>query len=69
MNKDRLYTQNEFDIALIQQQNNEFYRTLLDIKAEIKECKIDIRWVLGLMGTGFLGLLGLMAHGFHWINW
>jgi len=27
----------------------------------------DFRWLLGIMLAGFTGLLGVMAHGFHWL--
>ena len=27
----------------------------------------DFRWLLGVMLGGFAGLLGVMAHGFHWL--
>jgi hypothetical protein len=26
----------------------------------------DFRWLLGIMLGGYVGLLGVMAHGFHW---
>jgi hypothetical protein len=26
----------------------------------------DFRWLLGVMLGGFAGMLGVMAHGFHW---
>ncbi len=55
----QLYTQNDLDIALLKQKNEEFYRAIDRIEGMQ-------RWMLGLMGTGFIGLLGLMAHGFHW---
>jgi uncharacterized coiled-coil protein SlyX len=29
--------------------------------------RADFRWLLGLMLAGFAGLLGAMAHGFHWL--
>ncbi len=59
MNK--TYTKEQLDIELLKQRNGEFQRSLNRIES-------TQRWMLGLMGTGFLGLLGLMAHGFHWIN-
>lgn len=35
-------------------------------KEDIKEIKLDLRWLLGLI-IGFSGvMLGLMAKGFHW---
>jgi uncharacterized coiled-coil protein SlyX len=29
--------------------------------------RADFRWLLGLTLAGFAGLLGAMAHGFHWL--
>ena len=26
----------------------------------------DFRWMLGVMLGGYVGLLGVVAHGFHW---
>ncbi len=31
------------------------------------EQRADFRWLLGIMLAGFGGLLGVMAHGFHWL--
>jgi len=31
------------------------------------EHRADFRWLLGIMLAGFAGLLGVMAHGFHWL--
>ena len=56
----KLYTQEQLDIELLKHKNDEIYRTLDRIESHQK-------WMLGLMGTGFLGLLSLMAHGFKWI--
>ena len=55
------YTQEQFDIALLKQRNDEFQRSLDRIES-------TQRWMFGLMGSGFIGLLGLMAHGFNWIK-
>lgn len=57
---ENLYTKEQLDIALLKQKNDTFNQTLNEIKA-------NQRWLLGLMGTGFIGLLSLMAHGFKWI--
>jgi hypothetical protein len=61
MNKEILYTQQELDIELLKQKDNELEKTLDRIES-------TQRWMFGLMGTGFLGMLSLLAHGFHWIN-
>jgi hypothetical protein len=29
--------------------------------------RADFRWLLGIMLGGFGALLGVMAHGFHWL--
>ena len=31
-----------------------------------RDVRTDFRWLLGIMLGGFAGLLGVMAHGFHW---
>ena len=55
------YTQEQLDIALLNQKNDNFNQSLERIES-------NQRWMFGLMGSGFLGLLGLMAHGFKWIS-
>ena len=59
-----IYTHEQLEIALLKQKNEEFLRTLTRIETTQHS---SIVWILGIMGTGFLGLLGLMAHGFKWI--
>jgi hypothetical protein len=62
MNKDvEVFTREQLDIELLKQKDSELEKTLDRIESTQK-------WMLGLMGTGFLGLLSLMAHGFKWIN-
>ncbi len=41
-------------------------QTMKEIRQDMREIRIDYRWILGIMLTGFTGLFGLMAHGFHW---
>lgn len=60
MNNEKTYTQQELEIELLKNNQNHIFRVLDEIKSNQK-------WMLGLMGTGFLGLLSLMAHGFKWI--
>ena len=55
-----LYTREQVDIELLMQKDTEIEKTLERIESTQK-------WMLGLMGTGFFSLLGLMAHGFRWI--
>lgn len=38
----------------------------VDRKFESVRARQD--WMLGVMAAGFLGLAGLIAHGFHWIG-
>lgn len=57
----RLYTRQELEIELLKQKDRELENTLNRIESTQK-------WMLGLMGTGFIGLLSLMADGFKWIN-
>ena len=62
MNNEKLYTQNDLDIELLKNDQNHIFKMLDKIESHQK-------WLLGLMGTGFISLLGLMAHGFNWIKW
>lgn len=55
------YTKEQLDIELLKQKNDAFSKSLDRIES-------NQRWMFGLMGSGFIGLLGLMAHGFKWIN-
>ena len=63
----KTYTQEQLDIALLKQTNEEFHRSFEHIYKMLDRIESHQRWILGLMGSGFLGLLGLMAHGFKWI--
>jgi hypothetical protein len=60
MNNEKMYTQQELDIELLKNNQNHLFKILDEIKSNQK-------WMLGIMGTGFIGLLSLMAHGFKWI--
>jgi len=33
----------------------------------MREQRADFRWLMGIMLGGFGALLGIMAHGFHWL--
>jgi hypothetical protein len=35
--------------------------------ALVSDQRADFRWLLGIMLGGFGALLGVMAHGFHWL--
>ena len=73
----QLYTQDQLDIALLKQKNDSFGQSLERIftKLDSIDSRIDnlnsaldskINWIVGVSGTGFITLLGLIAHGFHW---
>lgn len=46
---------------------------VIDQKFETKFDKLtahidsNFKWLLGFMISGFIGMMGLMAHGFHWL--
>ena len=66
------YTQEQLEIALLKQSQSELFRAMeridKDLKEGFKRVESHQKWILGLMGSGFFGLLGLMAHGFKWIS-
>jgi hypothetical protein len=66
-NDSKLYTQEQLDIALLKNTNDEFHRSLNRIDSHLDKIESNMKWLFGLMGTGFLGLLSLIAHGFKWI--
>jgi hypothetical protein len=62
MNKQeqKTYTKEQLDIEILKNNNSHLFKTLDRIESNQK-------WILGIIGTGFVGLLSLMAHGFKWI--
>lgn len=60
MSNPEMYTREQLDIELLKQKDGDIEKTLERIESNQK-------WMIGLMGTGFFSLLGLMAHGFKWI--
>ena len=60
MNHTNMYTQEQLDIELLKQNDSHVFKALERIESHQK-------WLIGLMSTGFIGLLGLIAHGFKWI--
>jgi hypothetical protein len=58
--KEKVYSQEEVDIKILQNNDSHLFKTLDRLESNQK-------WLLGVVSTGFLGLLGLMAHGFKWI--
>ena len=53
-------TRTELDVELLKNNDSHLFKALERIESNQK-------WMLGIMGTGFIGLLSLMAHGFKWI--
>jgi hypothetical protein len=66
-NEQKLFTQEQLDIELLKQKNGDISITFGQIYKTLDRIESQQKWLLGLMGTGFLGLLSLMAHGFKWI--
>ncbi len=60
MSDNKKYTQEELDIALLKNNDSHLFKTLDRLESHQK-------WLLGIVSSGFMGLLGLMAHGFKWI--
>ena len=56
-----IYTQEQLDIALLKNNQNHVFKLLDKIESQQ-------RWLLGIMSSGFIGTLGLMAHGFKWVQ-
>lgn len=54
------YTKEQVEIELIKQNNSYIIKTLDRIESQQK-------WLIGVMTSGFVGLLGLIAHGFKWL--
>ena len=63
----KTYTQEQLDIELLKQRDANNKETFDRLYALIDKVESNQRWILGLMGSGFIGILGLMAHGFKWI--
>lgn len=63
----KLYTKQELDIELLKQKNEDIYTNFGNVYKTLDRIESNQRWMFGLMGTGFVGLLSLMAHGFKWI--
>lgn len=38
-----------------------------NLQGDIKEIKADLRWILGLMVSFSVIIIGIMAKGFHWL--
>ncbi len=57
----KTYTQEQLDIEIIKHEQTHIHRLL-------SRMETLMYWVVGVTGTGFFGLLGLMAHGFNWVK-
>lgn len=57
-------------VALLEQSIGHINQTLIRIENDSKEfrreIKNDFRWMIGLMIAFGSGIIGVMAHGFHW---
>ena len=66
----KLYTQEQLDIKLLQKDNSSMAQTLIRIENELisidKKTDSNFLWLITFMISGFVGTLGLMAHGFKW---
>lgn len=66
-----LYTQEQLDIELLKQSRDQVGQTLGRIETELlqmdKKIESSFRWLLTIMGTFGVGMLGVMSHGFKWL--
>lgn len=62
------YTEEQLQIELLKQKNEDIYKNFEHIYKLLDKIESHQKWVLGIMGSGFIGLLGLLAHGFKWIS-
>lgn len=63
-----MYTEVQLQIALLKQKNDDIYKEFSHIHKLMDKIETHQKWILRLMGSGFAGLSGLMAHGFKWVN-
>jgi hypothetical protein len=64
---EQLYTREQLDIELLKNTNEGILNSINRLERHMDTIESNQKWMIGLMGTGFLGLLSLMAHGFNWI--
>ena len=71
MTEQMMYTKEQLDIELLKQSRDLIGQTLSRIESELlqmdKKIEGNFRWVLTIMGTVGIGLLGVMSHGFKWL--
>lgn len=77
MTKSKMYSQEQYDIALLSQKQDQIFQTLVRIEGEIKEfrseMKDELRHIKMWSWSQFVFLCGTLAalsavtaHGFHW---
>ena len=58
-------------VAVLEQIARNTEAMLAEIRTDMREFRKDLRsdfrWLLATYGGGFIILLGVMAHGFHWV--
>lgn len=64
----KTYTQEQLDIEILKQKNEDFHRSFERIYKLLDRIESQQKWMFSLIGSALLGLLGLIAHGFHWIQ-
>lgn len=71
MSETTMYTKEQLDIELLKQSRDQVGQTLGRIESELlqmdRKIEANFRWVLTIMGTVGIGLLGVMSHGFKWL--
>jgi hypothetical protein len=71
MSQQLMYTQDQLNIELLKQGQGQVSQTLNRIETELlqmdRKIEANFRWVLTVMGTVGIGILGIMAHGFKWL--
>jgi vacuolar-type H+-ATPase subunit D/Vma8 len=61
----KTYTSEELRLALLEQKNDSFYHTLIDIKTEIRETRQDVKshfhWMMGSISVLYISLIGTLV--------
>lgn len=65
MTKEEELKINKYDL-LFESRLTRVETTMDTVLDNIKEVKTDLRWILGIWLLYSVGMLGLMAKGFHW---
>ena len=55
-----MYTQHDIDIALLKEKDT-------SIELALSRIENTQKWMFSLMSSAFIGIFGLMAHGFKWL--